>query len=260
MPHQIRTTRRNPARVARQRGSRSPDVRTQVPEPTSTQVFTATARVGALMKLTKYGHSCVRVEGPGGVLVIDPGDLSEDAAIVGADGLLITHEHFDHFSPGRVRGAVEHNPRLTVWTVASVAEQLTGLPRIHAVGHGDAFTAAGFDIEAHGTWHAEIHPDVPRVTNTGFLIEQRLFHPGDALTVPDKPVDTLMLPVHAAWSRTSELIDWVREVAPRRAVAIHDGALNNVGLAILDGFLGDHGPGIGSTYLAIAPHDHLDDI
>lgn len=209
------------------------------------------------MRLTKFGHSCVRIEGPGGVLVIDPGDLSEDASVDGADAILITHEHFDHFSQARVRSAVERNRRLSVWTVAAVAELLAELPRVHTVGHGDTFTAVGFEIQAHGSWHAEIHPDVPRVTNTGFLIERRIFHPGDALTVPDTPVDTLMLPVHAAWSRTADLIDWVREIAPRRTIGIHDGALNTVGLAILDGLLGDRGPGIGCTYLPIAPREGL---
>jgi hypothetical protein len=107
---------------------------------------------------------------------------------------------------------------------------------------------------------AEIHRDIPRVANTGFLIEQQLFHPGDALTIPDKPVDTLLLPVHAAWSRTSELIDWVSEIAPRRTIGVHDGALNSVGRAILDGLLGDRGPGIGSRYLPIAPYEGLDGI
>lgn len=212
------------------------------------------------MRLVRFGHSCVRIEGPGGTLVIDPGDLSEDSSIDGADAILITHEHYDHFSQGRIRAAVEINHRLTVWSVPAVVELLAGLPRIHTVGHGDAFTAAGFEIEAHGSWHARIHPDVPRVANTGFLVEQRLFHPGDALTVPDKPVDTLLLPVHAAWSRTSDLIDWVREITPRRAVGIHDGALNRVGLATIDGLFSDRGPGIGSVFLPIPPHQGLDDV
>ncbi len=39
--------------------------------------------------------------------------------------------------------------------------------------------------------------------------------PGDALTVPDGRVDTLPLPVHAPWSTVGDLIDYVREVAPR---------------------------------------------
>jgi L-ascorbate metabolism protein UlaG (beta-lactamase superfamily) len=201
------------------------------------------------MKLTKFGHSCIRLEAGGGTLVIDPGGFTEDASVANADAILITHEHFDHFAEDRVRAAATANPGLQVWTVASVAASLVGLgAQLHVVGHGDTFRVAGFDVEAHGTWHAEIHRDIPIITNTGFLINGRLFHPGDALTVPDKAIETLMLPIHAPWSRISDLIDWVREVAPTRVLAAHDGLLNSKGLTLVGGLLGERGPGIGAEY------------
>jgi L-ascorbate metabolism protein UlaG (beta-lactamase superfamily) len=210
------------------------------------------------MKLTKFGHSCVRLDDDGGTLVIDPGGFTEANAVQGADAILITHEHADHFIESRVREAAATNPGLQVWTVAAVAESLTGLgEQLHVIGHGDAFTAAGFEVEAHGTWHAEIHRDIPRIANSGFLINQRLFHPGDALTVPDKSIDTLLLPVHAPWSRISDLIDWLREVAPTRALAVHDGLLNPNGLGLIGGLLGERGPGVGTDYLRIEPLDTL---
>jgi hypothetical protein len=122
------------------------------------------------------------------------------------------------------------------------------------VGDGDRFSAAGFDVRVYGRRHAEIHPDVPRVVNIGFLVDEALFHPGDALTVPDAAIDTLLSPIHGHWSTTGQLIDYVREVAPTRAAhAIHDGALNQVGEAMLGGFLGKHGPGIGTGYVQLTP-------
>jgi L-ascorbate metabolism protein UlaG (beta-lactamase superfamily) len=206
------------------------------------------------MKLTKFGHACVRLDGEAGSLVIDPGVFTEDASVDGVDAILITHEHPDHFLESRVRAAAEANRGLQVWTVAAVAESLTGLgEQLHVVGDGDTFTAAGFEVEAHGTWHAEIHPDIPRITNTGYLFDQRLFHPGDALTVPDKPIETLLLPVHAPWSRISDLIDWLREVSPTRALAVHDGLLNQAGLGVVGGLLGERGPGIGTDHLRLEP-------
>jgi L-ascorbate metabolism protein UlaG (beta-lactamase superfamily) len=211
------------------------------------------------MRLTKFGHACIRLDSYGSTLVIDPGGFSEDASVANADAILITHEHPDHFMEDRVRAAAAANPGLQIWTVAAVAESLTGLgSQVHVVGDGDAFTAAGFEVEAHGILHAEIHPEIPRITNTGFLIDQRLFHPGDALTVPDKPIEILMLPLHAPWSRTAELIDWVREVAPGRAFAVHDGALNAIGLALVGGLLGDRGPGIGTEYRRLEPLEQVD--
>ena len=202
------------------------------------------------MQLTKFGHSCVRLETGGAALVIDPGNLSEAEAVHGADAVLVTHEHFDHFSESRLRYASTLNPDLEIWSLPSVCEALADLgPRIHTVDDGKVFTAAGFVVQAHVTTHAPIHAEVPDVSNAGFLIEQALFHPGDALTLPGVPVDTLLVPVHGTWTRLADTIDWVRAVTPCRAVAIHDSGLSSVGKSIVDGFLGRNGPGIGASYV-----------
>ncbi|MFE3578477.1 MBL fold metallo-hydrolase [Streptomyces vinaceus] len=200
------------------------------------------------MKLTKRLHSCVQLEKDGRVLVIDPGAFSEPDAGLGADVLLVTHEHPDHFDEGRLRAALDADPGAALWTLRSVAERLApAYPgRVHTVGHGDAFSAAGFEVQVHGELHAVIHPDIPRVTNVGYLVEGSLFHPGDALTVPEVPVDTLMVPVHAPWNKVAEVIDYLREVKPRRAIDIHDAYLSDIARPIYDGALAalggtDHG-------------------
>ncbi|KJY16727.1 MULTISPECIES: MBL fold metallo-hydrolase [Streptomyces] len=188
------------------------------------------------MKLTKRLHSCVQLEKDGRTLVIDPGAFSEPDAGLGADALLVTHEHPDHFDEGRLRAALDANPAAGLWTLRSVAERLApAYPgRVHTVGHGDTFTAAGFEVQVHGELHAVIHPDIPRVTNVGYLVDGSLFHPGDALTVPGVPVETLMVPVHAPWNKVSEVIDYLREVGPRRALDIHDAYLADIARPIYD--------------------------
>ncbi|WP_424211126.1 MBL fold metallo-hydrolase [Streptomyces sp. BI20] len=196
------------------------------------------------MKIVKQSHSCVRLEKDGRVLVVDPGAFSEADAGLGADVLLVTHEHPDHFEEGRLRAALDARPGTELWTLGAVAEKLAAAypGRVHRVGHGDAFTAAGFDVRVYGELHAVIHPDLPRVGNVGYLVEG-VFHPGDALTVPDAPVDTLLLPVHAPWSRVSDVIDYVREVGPRRAVDVHDAYLSDLARPIYDGLLTNLGGG-----------------
>jgi L-ascorbate metabolism protein UlaG (beta-lactamase superfamily) len=173
--------------------------------------------------------------------------------------VLVTHEHPDHFVPDRLRAAMDADPALEVWTNKSVAAQLEGLgSRVHVVGHGDAVTVADFDVHVHGELHAQIHPDIPRIPNVGFLVEGLVFHPGDALTVPDEPVATLLLPVHAPWSKLAEVIDYVRAVHADQAYAVHDGLLNDTGLGAVARLLGEGGPGTPTPYSRLAPGDSVE--
>jgi L-ascorbate metabolism protein UlaG (beta-lactamase superfamily) len=211
------------------------------------------------MELIKYGHACVVLVDGERRLVIDPGAFTDPIALDGASAVLVTHEHPDHFVADRLRAAMDADPALEVWTNGSVAGQLEGLGgRVHVVGHGDAVSVAGFDVHVHGELHAEIHPEIPRVKNIGFLVDGQVFHPGDALTVPDEPVATLLLPVHAPWSKAAEVIDYVRAVHADQAYAVHDGLLNDTGLALVGGLLGERGPGTPTPFSRLAPGDSVE--
>ena len=211
------------------------------------------------MELTKHGHACVVLSREGSRLVIDPGAFTDPSALLGANAVLVTHEHADHFEPERLRTAMDADPGLEIWTNGSVAGQLEGLgSRVHVVGDGDAVTVAGFDVHVHGELHAVIHPEIPRIGNIGFLVEGLVFHPGDAFTVPSEPVSTLLLPVHAPWSKVAEVIDYVRAVDADQAYAVHDGLLNDVGLGLVAGLLGERGPGTSTPYSRLAPGDSVE--
>ncbi|MGW0520956.1 MBL fold metallo-hydrolase [Crossiella sp. NPDC003009] len=211
------------------------------------------------MRLTKYGHACVRVEHEGEAIVLDPGAFTEPEALTGATAVLITHEHFDHFDGQRLRAALEADPALRVWTTDAVAAQLTGLGgRVTAVGHGDRFDIGAVEVEVHGDWHAEIHPEIPLVRNSGFLLGGTVFHPGDALTVPERQVDTLLLPLHAPWSRLAHLVDYLREVKPRQAYQVHDVLLSEAGRGVTSSLLGERGPGTGVPLTLLAPGESVE--
>ncbi|MEE1765122.1 MBL fold metallo-hydrolase [Streptomyces sp. SP18BB07] len=193
------------------------------------------------MRLTRCGHACVRLERDGIVVVIDPGVFSDPHALDGADAVLVTHEHVDHFAEPVLRTAAEADPSLRIWADRSVVDRLGALGgRVTVVGHGDAFDIEGIGVEVHGELHAPTHPDLPRVTNVGFLVgntDGAVFHPGDAFTVPTRAVDTLLVPVHGPWSKTGEVIDYVREIKPRRALSIHDSGLSEGGNGLVDGLI-----------------------
>ncbi|MFC4035376.1 MBL fold metallo-hydrolase [Streptomyces polygonati] len=181
--------------------------------------------------MTLLGHSCVRVEHAGATLVVDPGCFSDPAALDGADAVLITHQHDDHLDETRLRAFAADRPHLEVWTTHDTADKLGDLgKRVHAVTHGQEFSAAGVAVAVFGDTHARVHPSLGQVDNIGFLFEGHLFHPGDALTVPDAPVTELLVPVAAPWVKLAEVADYVEAVGPDRAYLIHGALLSEVGL------------------------------
>jgi len=178
------------------------------------------------MRFTKLGHSCVSLEKDGIVLVIDPGTFSDAAAaLYRAAAVMVTHEHPDHLDADAIRAALEVYPDLTQFS------EFGG--RVHEIRHGDALSVANFDVHVYGRDHALIHQDIPLVLNTGFLVDGDLFHPGDSFTVPEEPVQTLLVPISAPWLKAGDMIDYFREVGPARGYAIHDAILNDNGLALM---------------------------
>ncbi|MBG0561625.1 MBL fold metallo-hydrolase [Actinoplanes aureus] len=189
------------------------------------------------MRVTKFTHSCLRIEGAG-VLVVDPGEFSESSALDGADAVLVTHEHVDHLDVKAVTSAVSRRPDLRIFAHEAVLPLLADVAQATtAVAAGEEFEAAGYRVRAYGGQHAVIHPYVPVFANLGFLIAgdgTNLYHPGDSFALPDQPVETLFVPLNAPWTTIAESLEFVRTVRPGRAYALHDGLLNQRGAAIYD--------------------------
>lgn len=193
------------------------------------------------MKITKYTHACVRLERAGRVLVLDPGTWSEPRALAGADAVLVTHEHTDHIDVFRLAG-------LGIPVYAPAGARIVGLEltrglEIIPVEAGTEFTAAGFRVRAVGGRHALSYDGQPDCANLGYLVDDALYHPGDSLELPDRPVETLLVPAQASWLKLCEAIDFVRAVGPERSFAIHDAQVNQRGLASINGWFGEQTSG-----------------
>jgi L-ascorbate metabolism protein UlaG (beta-lactamase superfamily) len=118
------------------------------------------------------------------------------------------------------------NPEAVLHSDEGTAARLTdrGLP-VRMVHDGDVLDL-GTRVRVVGRDHAVIHPDLPGVPNTGYLVAERFFHPGDAFTVPDAEVEVLGLPSGAPWLKAGEAVDFMRAVRPRVAVPVHEAALS----------------------------------
>jgi L-ascorbate metabolism protein UlaG (beta-lactamase superfamily) len=188
------------------------------------------------MRITKFGHACVRVEHAGVRLVLDPGAFTDRSAVEGADVVLITHQHPDHYDPEHLRAIGA--PVVTIEAVAQVIEEDAPdlSARVTVVAPGELLDL-GVPVRVVGEQHAVIHPDYPRLDNSGYLLtlgSQRVYHPGDALTLPGEPVDVLLAPISAPWLKISEAVDFVRDVGAARTLGIHDKVYSDLALGMVD--------------------------
>ena len=216
------------------------------------------------MLLTKFTHSCVRLDKDGARLVIDPGTFSEvDEALDGADLVLITHVHPDHYDADRLAAALSARPALEVYAPAAVIDSLAEAApdageRLHAVSADSEFTAGPFRLRTYGGQHALIHPLIPTVANVGFVIDDAVFHPGDSFTVPPGlTVPTVLVPLHAPWSKLSEVIDFIIATRPDRAYQIHDALLSEAGFGVVEKQVSHFAQRYGTEYRHLAPRESV---
>ncbi len=163
---------------------------------------------------------------------MDPGSFSTaQNDLKDIDLVLITHDHGDHVDVGSVKAIMANNPQAEIITNSAVQALLEkeGI-KSEVLAHGETVTKKGITLEAIGEKHAILINSMPQSDNVGFLINGRLFYPGDALTLPGKPIEILALPAAAPWAKLSEIVDYALAVKPKVAFPVHDSILAHPGM------------------------------
>lgn len=203
------------------------------------------------MKLTKYEHACFTVERDGQMLVVDPGGFTTDfIAPEHVVGVVITHEHQDHFDHDQLAAIIDKNPDAIIIGHEAITSQVEVF-QTKTVAPGDTIPIGPFSLEFFGGEHAVIHTSIPPLPNLGVLINELLYYPGDSFTLPHKPVDTLAVPVSAPWLKISETMEFLVAIGPRLAFPTHDAILSSIGKSLPDRMLPPVAEKINAVYQRI---------
>ena len=176
-------------------------------------------------KLHWYGQSAFRIDGPP-VIYTDPFRLPD--GLPPADIIVITHDHFDHCSPGDVAKV-----RTATTVVIGPAEVAAKIPRpVEVIKPGDVRTVQGVTIKAVPAYNIG-KPFHPRNDGkVGYLIttgESTYYQAGDTDLIPEMAglaPDVAMLPVGGTYTMTAEeAAQAARSIKPKLAVPMHYGTV-----------------------------------
>jgi L-ascorbate metabolism protein UlaG (beta-lactamase superfamily) len=210
------------------------------------------------MKLTKHEHANLVIEKAGETLVVDPGAFTTPMTeLRGVVAIVITHEHPDHWTPEQLDRILTMNPDARIYGPQGVAIAASAYP-VTVVTAGDQIAVGGFDLKFFGERHAVIHSSVPVIDNVGVMVDDILFYPGDAFTVPSAPVAVLAVPSGAPWLKIGDVMDYVEAVAPKRSFPVHEMVLSTIGKDMHNGRIKTATALGGGEFFVLAPGESID--
>ena len=170
------------------------------------------------------GHDAFRIEGSK-IIYFDPFEIKGDKP---ADIIFITHEHFDHCSPGDVE-KIQKDDTVIVTEPAS-AKKLRG--NIKLVSPGDRIEVGGVPVEVYPAYNVDkaFHPKKAGMLSFIVTLDGvRYYHAGNTDFIPEMKnlkVDVAFLPVSGTYVMDArEAVEAAMALQPKVAIPMHYGAI-----------------------------------
>jgi L-ascorbate metabolism protein UlaG (beta-lactamase superfamily) len=181
------------------------------------------------MRITKYAQSAILLEYKSKRILIDPGKYCYSNQFTPdnwgkIDILLITHEHQDHCLPEAIKIILQNNPEINIITNKSVQLILSqeGI-RAEILGVGETKEIDGIQIKGIKSIHGDLPNGKPKPEVLGFLIDEKIYHPGDTIYMEDKPKSSVVfVPIcGVVVMNPEEAARFATETGAKLAIPVH---------------------------------------
>jgi L-ascorbate metabolism protein UlaG (beta-lactamase superfamily) len=197
------------------------------PAPGGLTADTAADTAALTKGLRWFGQSAFLIQ-DGKNIYIDPFELG--TGLPPADLILITHDHYDHFSPEDIKKILK--PSTTIVSVGLLQDKVPKGAAFKAVKPGDTLTVQGVRIEVVPAYNLgkPFHPKERGLV--GFIVHsggRSFYHAGDTDLIPEMKTikaDVALLPIGGKYTMDAgEAADAANLIKPKLAIPMHWGKI-----------------------------------
>lgn len=178
-------------------------------------------------------HSSVRIDTGSQVIYFDPYEIAGESH--DADVIFITHDHFDHFSPGDIRKILKQDTSMVLpEKINKKIIAKAGLPTEHCVWMraGQTRQVGKLEVEAIAAYNLHKPFHSKKAGWLGYLIIAdgvRIFVAGDTDHHPENEqviTDIALVPIGGMFTMNAkQAAEYINTIHPQAAIPIHYGKI-----------------------------------
>ena len=171
------------------------------------------------VRITWIGHASVKITGSSATIFIDPWKITREGH---ADIILLTHDHYDHYSESDIKVLKGESTRV----VAPMSTPLV----TDLIAAGTSITIGDIAVQAVPAYNLSkaFHPKANGWVGYVVTIDgKKIYHPGDTDRIPEMKglsVDAAFMPVGGTYTMDAEEAAKVlKDIKTTHAIPIHYG-------------------------------------